>query len=497
MNRKKVLVIDDDASLRRVMEMQLEEIGCDVVAVASGNEALAALEEVTPALVITDLRIPGMSGMDLLKLLRADHPELTVIMVTAYGTVRTAVEAMKAGAYDYITKPIDYDELALVVNRALEHQQLLEEVRNLRLTLDEKYGFESIIGRSKALLRVLEMTSRVAQTDSIVLIRGETGTGKELLAKAIHQNSRRKNGPFVTINCGAIPGNLLESELFGHTKGAFTGATAAKKGRVETADGGTLFLDEIGELPLDLQIKLLRLIQQGEIEKVGASNSSKVDVRIIAATHRNLQAMIEDGTFREDLYYRLAVIPLELPPLRERLEDIPELVQHLFLKSKQKHGRTELQLPESLLPGFSNYDWPGNIRELENVIERLVVLAVGDKISADDLPEFLRRGSSLPDLIRLDLSPQGISLEAIEKDLIIKALKKFNWNQTQAARYLDISRRTLNYRMEKHGIRKDAVETGVAPSSTEVQFPDRKLSSLVIPPELESAVLIFREMLAS
>ena len=467
MNRRKVLVIDDDASLRRVMEMQLEEIGCDVVAVASGKEALAVLEEVTPALVITDLRIPGMSGMDILKLLRADHPELTVIMVTAYGTVRTAVEAMKAGAYDYLTKPIDYDELTLVVNRALEHQQLLEEVRNLRLTLDEKYGFESIIGRSKALLRVLEMTSRVAQTDSIALIRGETGTGKELLAKAIHQNSRRKNGPFVTINCGAIPSNLLESELFGHTKGAFTGATAAKKGRVETADGGTLFLDEIGELPLDLQIKLLRLIQQGEIEKIGASNSSKVDVRIIAATHRNLQAMIEDGTFREDLYYRLAVIPLELPPLRERLEDIPELVQHLFLKSKQKHGRTELHLPESLLPGFSNYDWPGNIRELENIIERLVVLAVGDKISADDLPEFLRRGSSLPDLIRLDLSPQGISLEAIEKDLIIKALKKFNWNQTQAARYLDISRRTLNYRMEKHGIRKDAVETGGAPSQTE------------------------------
>ena len=465
MKRRKVLVIDDDASLRRVMEMQLEEIGCDVLAVASGKEALGVLEEATPDLVITDLRIPGMSGMDILKSLRTDHPELTVIMVTAYGTVKTAVEAMKAGAYDYLTKPIDYDELTLVVNRALEHQQLLEEVRNLRLTLDEKYGFESIIGRSKILLRVLEMTSRVAQTDSIVLIRGETGTGKELLAKAIHQNSRRKNEPFVTINCGAIPGNLMESELFGHTKGAFTGATTAKKGRVETADGGTLFLDEIGELPLDLQIKLLRLIQQGEIEKVGASNSSKVDVRIIAATHRNLQAMIEDGTFREDLYYRLAVIPLELPPLRERLEDIPELVQHLFVKSKQKHGRTELHLPESLLPGFSNYDWPGNIRELENVIERLVVLAVGDKISADDLPEFLVRGSSLPDLIRLDLSPQGISLEAIEKDLIIKALKKFNWNQTQAARYLDISRRTLNYRMEKHGIRKDAVETGVAPSS--------------------------------
>jgi DNA-binding NtrC family response regulator len=464
MNRRKVLVIDDDASVRRVMEMQLEEIGCDVVSVAGGKEALAVLEDITPALVITDLRIPGMSGLDILKSIRADHPELTVIMVTAYGTVKTAVEAMKNGAYDYLTKPIDYDELALVVNRAMEHQQLLEEVRNLRLTLDEKYGFESIIGRSKSLLRILEMTARVAQTDSIVLIHGETGTGKELLAKAIHQNSRRKNGPFVTINCGAIPGNLLESELFGHVKGAFTGAIATKRGRVETADGGTLFLDEIGELPMDLQVKLLRLIQQGEIEKVGASSSSKIDVRIIAATHRNLQTMIEDGTFREDLYYRLAVIPLELPPLRERIEDIPELIQHLFIKSKQKHGRTELHLPESLLPGFSNYDWPGNIRELENVIERLVVLAVGDKICADDLPEFLKRGSSPAELIRLDLSPQGISLEAVEKDLIIKALNKFGWNQTQAAKYLDISRRTLNYRMEKHSIRKD-----IAENSSELQ----------------------------
>lgn len=466
MNRKKVLVIDDDASLRRVMEMQLEEIGFDVMTVADANEAMAALNEVTPALVITDLRIPGMSGMDLLRTLRADHPGLTVIMVTAYGTVRTAVEAMKAGAYDYITKPIDYDELALVVNRALERQELLEEVHNLRLTLDQKYGFESIIGRSKVLLQVLEMTSRVAQTDSIVLIRGETGTGKELLAKAIHQNSRRKNGPFVTINCGAIPSNLLESELFGHMKGAFTGATASKKGRVETADGGTLFLDEIGELPLDLQMKLLRLIQQGEIEKIGAGQASKVDVRIIAATHRNLQAMIEDGTFREDLYYRLAVIPLELPPLRDRPEDIPELVQHLFLKSKQKHGRLELQLSESLLPRFSNYGWPGNVRELENVVERLVVLAVKDRISVDDLPEFLRCESPLPGSIQLDLSPQGISLEAVEKDLIMKALLRFDWNQTQAARYLDISRRTLIYRMEKHGIRKESAENDASQSGS-------------------------------
>ena len=253
-------------------------------------------------------------------------------MVTAFGTVQTAVEAMKAGAYDYITKPIDYEELVLVVNRAMEHQELVEEVRTLRVSLDQKYGFESIIGHSKVLLHVLEMASRVAQRDSTVLIRGETGTGKELLASAIHQNSRRKDQPFVTINCGAIPKDLLESELFGHAKGSFTGAFAPKRGKVETADGGTLFLDEIGELPVELQVKLLRLIQHGEIEKVGAPAPLKVDVRIIAATHRNLQNLIEDGAFREDLYYRLAVIPLELPPLRERTEDIPELVQSIFSK---------------------------------------------------------------------------------------------------------------------------------------------------------------------
>jgi DNA-binding NtrC family response regulator len=465
MNRRKVLIIDDDDSLRRIMEMQLEEIGCEVITASSGSQALAILEEITPALVITDLKMPGISGMDLLNRLRVGHPELTVIMITAYGSVRTAVEAIKAGAYDYITKPIDYDELALVVHRALERHQLIEQVHSLRTTLDAKYGFDNIIGHSKTLLRVLEITSRVAPTDSIVLIRGETGTGKELFAKAIHQNSRRKNGPFVTINCGAIPKDLLESELFGHMKGAFTGAATQKQGKVEAADGGTLFLDEIGELPIDLQVKLLRLIQEGEIEKIGATGRSMVDVRIIAATHRNLGAMIEDGAFREDLYYRLAVIPLELPTLRERSEDIPELVQHLFINAKQKHGRSELKFPPSLLQGFSAYGWPGNVRELENVIERLVVLTVGDEISENDLPEHLKRGNLMPQSIRLDLPQNGISLEAVEKDLILKALAKTGWNQTQAARFLDISRRTLIYRMEKHGIRKGPGDGNSAPTN--------------------------------
>jgi two-component system NtrC family response regulator len=347
------------------------------------------------------------------------------------------------------------EELRLVVGRGLEHLDLRQEVRNLRSSLDKKYGFENILGQSKPLLYVLDMASRAANATSTVLIHGETGTGKELLAKAVHFNSRRKDRPFVTINCGAIPKDLLESELFGHVKGSFTGALANKRGKIELADGGTLFLDEIGEMPLELQVKLLRLIQQGEIEKVGVAGVTKVDVRIIAATHRNLQAMIEDGAFREDLYYRLAVIPLEIPPLRERADDVPELVQQFFVKAKQKQGRPELVLPPSLLPYFSAYRWPGNVRELENVIERVVVLSRGDDITLSDLPEFLRRERPAAEEFHFDLPPQGISLEGVEKELIIRALEKFNWNQTHAAQYLDISRKTLIYRMEKFGLRKE------------------------------------------
>ena len=454
MNRRTVLVVDDDESLRRITQMQLEEAGYETFTAAEGALALRIIEEKAPTLVLTDLKMPGMSGLELLRRLRSDHPDTTVIMITAFGTVHTAVEAMRAGAYDYITKPIDYDELLLILERALERQSLTEEVQSLRATLDEKFGFESIIGRAKPLLRVLNMAARVAPTDSVVLLCGETGTGKELLAKAIHHNSRRKDQPFVIINCGAIPRGLLESELFGHVRGSFTGAIAHKRGRVEMADGGTLFLDEIGELPLELQVKILRLIQHGDIEKVGAAEWSKVNVRIIAATHRNLKAMVEDGSFREDLYYRLAVIPLDLPPLRDRADDIPELAQSLFLNARQKHGRPELRLPASLLPYFVGHYWPGNVRELENVIERLVVLTAGSEIELEDLPENLRQGNAAVDELRLDLPAEGLSLESVEKELIVRTLKKFSWNQTQAARYLDISRRTLIYRMEKYDIHK-------------------------------------------
>lgn len=405
-------------------------------------------------LVITDLRMPGLSGLQLLKQIRSQYPETIVIILTAFGTVDTAVEAIKAGAYDYLTKPVHPDELSLVVGRAVEHLRLIEEVRTLRVNLNLKYGFENILGQSDALLQVLDAAARAARSNSTVLIRGETGTGKELLARAIHFNSSRKDKPLITINCGAIPKELIESELFGHKRGAFTSAIADKKGKVEMADGGTLFLDEIGELPLELQIKLLRLIQEGEIEKIGAAIREQVDVRIIAATHRDLQNMIEDGTFRQDLYYRLAVIPLMLPPLRERVEDIADLAGHFFRKSKQRNERAELVMPPAVLRYFTQYRWPGNVRELENALERIVVLARGNEVTVQDLPEFLRKEKAGIDALEIDLPPHGISLEAIEKELILKALQKCHWNQTHAARYLDISRKTLVYRMDRYGIQK-------------------------------------------
>ncbi len=454
MSSGRILVVDDDDSLRRVTQFQLEQAGYQVRTAEGGKQALAFLEKALVDLVITDLNMPGMSGLELLKAIRAEYPEIAIILVTAFGTIESAVEAMKTGAYDYITKPVNHEELLLICQRALAHHHLLEEVRSLRGSLNEKFGFENIIGNAGSLLYVLELASRAAQSTATVIIHGETGTGKELVAKAIHFNSVRKDKPFVTINCGAIPKDLIESELFGHVKGAFTGALAHKKGKVEMAHGGTLFLDEIGELPLELQVKLLRLIQQGEIEKIGSTQTEKVDVRILAATHRNLQAMVEDGAFREDLYYRIAVIPLELPPLRDRAEDIPALVQHFFIESKKKHNRNDLIFPQSLLPYFSHHRWPGNVRELENVVERMLVLARGPEICIADLPEFLRHERALSEAESIQLSPQGVSLERIEKELILWALKKSQWNQTHAAALLDISRKTFLYRMEKHGIRQ-------------------------------------------
>jgi DNA-binding NtrC family response regulator len=460
MSSFKILIIEDDDSLRRVMHIQLNREGYEASSAASSEEAIPILEKSPQNLVITDLNLPGISGIDLLKKVRASYPETAVIVMTAFGTVQTAVDAMKAGAYDYITKPIHPYELKALVSRALDHHRLLEEVQVLRTALDQKYGFEQIIGSSGSLMHALDVAARVASTDATILIQGETGTGKELVAKAIHLRSSRRDRPFVTINCGAIPRELLESELFGHVKGSFTGALTHKKGKVEMVDGGTVLLDEIGEMPLELQVRILRLIQEREIEKIGASAPIKVDVRIIAATHRNLASMVKEGAFREDLYYRLLVIPINIPPLRERSGDIPELLQHFFEKYKTKHNRPDLKIPLHLLPQFSEYSWPGNVRQLENAVERLVLLSAGPEITADELPDFLRAepvAAEAP-IPPVQSSEERMSLGAVEKQLILQALQKFGGNQTRAARYLDMSRRTFAYRLQKYGVRGETLK---------------------------------------
>jgi two-component system NtrC family response regulator len=451
----KILVVEDDENLRRSTQVQLEKADYDITVAVDVPQALDMLRRFSADLVITDLNLPGQSGLDLLKQIRIDYPDTTVVIFTAYGTVATAVEAMRSGAYDYLTKPVHTYELRTVVSRAMERRKLMEEVQTLRHSIDQKFGFENIIGHSNGLMQVLDAASRVAQTDTTVLIQGETGTGKELLAKAIHFNSPRRKRPFVVINCAAIPHELLESELFGHMRGAFTGAFTHKKGKVETAEGGTLFLDEIGEMPMDLQVRILRLLQEREIEKVGGSTSIPVDVRIVAATHRDLEALIRLGTFREDLYYRLAVVPLKLPPLRHRLQDIPEFVMDFFNRNAQKHNRPNLRLPQTLLPLFTAYDWPGNIRQLQNVVERMVVLCRGDEITLSDLPEFLQQRT-------IDARPsegariaEGMTLDAVEKQLILQALRRFNWNQTQTALFLGVTRKTLIGKIARHGIEKD------------------------------------------
>ena len=455
MTGKRILVVDDEENLRRVTQLKLQHAGYEAMTASDGKQALELLARHPQDLVLTDLKMPGMSGIELLQRVKQEYPEIIVVVITAFGTIESAVEAMRLGAYDYVIKPVDSAALNMVLARALEHHRLREEVQSLRAAIDRKYGFENIAGKSKNLLATLDNAARAAQSDSTVLIRGETGTGKELLAKAIHFNSPRRDKPFVVINCGAIPKELLESELFGHTRGAFTGAVGNKQGKIEMAGEGSLFLDEIGEMPLDLQVKLLRLIQEREIEKIGATAPVKVNVRIIAATHRNLSAMVEDGTFREDLYYRLEVIPLTLPPLRERPDDIPELAAMFFQKFKLRLNRPNLRMSPSLLPYFAKHRWPGNIRELENAVERMVVLAPGDEVTVADLPEFLSRERPAMESIQLELPPEGISIEAVERELVLRALQRFGWNQTKAAECLDISRKMLIYRMEKFNLRKE------------------------------------------
>ena len=452
---KTVLVIDDDESLRRVVEYNLHEEGYRVLIAADGAGGWRTFQAETVDLVLTDVRMPEMDGIEVLTRIKAMQADVPVIMLTAHGTINSAVEAMKLGAFDYLTKPFNREQLKAAVRKAFEVAALTSENRYLRQVVAERFSFANMIAGSRAMRAVTETAGRVAQTDTSVLLEGESGTGKELLAKAIHFHSSRARAPFVTINCGAIPEQLLESELFGHRRGSFTGAVSDKRGKFEAADRGTIFLDEIGELPMLLQVKILRVLQEREVDKVGETRPIKVDVRVIAATNRDLEKMVAEGTFRDDLYYRLAVVSIRVPPLRERTDDIPFLVDHFLSKHAERLGRMRPTVERDVHSAFNLYPWPGNIRELENVIERALVLDKDGVLGLDDLPERLRTREPRVANLRMELPDEGISLEDVERELILASLHKHNWNQTRAAAFLNITRSTLLYRMEKFGLEKE------------------------------------------
>ncbi|MBE0596981.1 MAG: sigma-54-dependent Fis family transcriptional regulator, partial [Desulfuromonadales bacterium] len=415
-----------------------------------GEAGLRAFAQETPAVVVTDIQMPGVSGYEVLKQIKAERPQTLVIVITAHGTVEKAVEAMKLGAYDYLTKPFSRDELRMVVAKAFSFRGLQEENVRLREELTDRLDFSHLVGISDPMQEVFDLVRRVAATEATVLVTGESGTGKELIARAIHHGSERRQGAFVTVNCAAIPSELLESELFGHVRGAFTGAVRDRKGKFELADGGTLFLDEVGELPMELQPKLLRALQEREIEPVGAT-VRKIDVRLVAATNRDLEAAMEAGTFREDLYYRLAVIPVHLPPLRARQSDIPLLAKHFL----HKHGGAGVQFAPQAMDRLTAYDWPGNVRELENAVQRMLILRRGDLIDEQELPPKLVQRGRPPAGGVLNLPEEGYSLEDLEKEAVLEALRRQGWNQTRAAAFLRIPRHTLIYRMEKYGIKRE------------------------------------------
>jgi two-component system NtrC family response regulator len=452
MKTTSILIVDDDASQRRLIEFWMQEEGYSTLTASDGTAGLKLFEQHGPALVITDIRMPGLSGLDLLSRINATNPDIAVILVTAFSTVNDAVAAMKLGAADYILKPLNADELKVNVHRALERQQLVDENRQLRDLTGSAFRFESIITKSRKMQNVIELAAQVSRRDSTVLLTGESGTGKELFAKAIHQNSLRAGKPFVTVNCGALPETLAESELFGHRKGSFTGATGDRAGKFEAANEGTVFLDEVGELTAPVQVKLLRVIQEREVDKIGSPHPLKVNVRILAASNRNLKNLVDDGDFREDLYYRLSVVTIEVPPLRDRRDDIPLLTRHFLKQYAGRYGITDLSVSEDAMDKMVQYNWPGNVRELQNAIERLAVLAKDNLIHMEALPEEIRRAESRVASIGLKLPEEGIDLEEVEKEILLRALEKHGWNQTHAAKYLNISRKTLIYRMEKFAL---------------------------------------------
>ncbi|MFQ5780680.1 MAG: sigma-54-dependent transcriptional regulator [Nitrospiria bacterium] len=447
----RIQIVDDKESMRHSLARLFSEKGHEVIESASGEEALGSFQETESDLVITDLQMGGMTGLDLLREIKKRAPLTQVMVITAFGTVESAVEAMRQGAFDYLLKPFSLAEIETKADKALEQRRLLTENRFLRETIQGRFG--KIIGHSPKMQQVYRLIEKVAPNTAPVLILGETGTGKELVAREIHNKSPRAERPFVTVNCGAIPENLIESELFGHEKGAFTGAVTSKKGRFELAEGGTLFLDEIGELPLHLQVKLLRFIQERELERVGGTKTTKVDVRLIAATHRDLKEEVQARRFREDLYYRIRVIEIHLPPLREREEDIVELGAH-FLRKFNHELHKDVQFPSEIIDLFSAYHWPGNIRELENMVERAVVLADGDTIRIEDLPSEIHSIPAPIDSSETPSETKGMAdrIEAMEREMIRKTMEETQGNQTQAAKILGLHRSSLQYKLRKYGL---------------------------------------------
>ncbi|HMU41878.1 MAG TPA: sigma-54 dependent transcriptional regulator [Ignavibacteriaceae bacterium] len=453
MKNYNILIIDDESIQREILAGYLKKKGYKIFSASSGEEGIAIVKNNLIDIVLSDFKMPDKTGFEVLEEIKLLNPEINFIMITAYGTIQNAVQAMRAGAYDYLSKPVDLDELDLMMERIFEHQKLKSENVYLKTQLQEKYKISSLISHSPKMEEVISIAARVAESKATVLITGENGTGKEVLAKAIHYISPRKDGPFVPVNIPALSESLLESELFGHEKGAFTGAEKMRIGRFETADKGTIFLDEIGDIPISIQVKLLRVLQEHQIERVGSTSPLEIDVRIIAATNQNLEKKILDGTFREDLFYRLNIVAVKIPPLRDRREDILPLAEYFMEKYRLENNKERFELSKEAADVLLKYNYPGNVRELENIIERAVVLARGNFITKSDLPGNVRGfipEFELPQPGSGDLNEQ---VEALEKRLIFDALKEVKGNQTKAGKLLGITERNLRYKLKKYNIK--------------------------------------------
>ena len=449
--KPRILVVDDEESIRMMLRAVLEEEGYEIIEAADGPEAVKAVEQNSLDLILLDIRMTTMDGIETLTEIRKISPFVPVLMMTAYATVKTAVEALKAGAFEYLAKPLDIEELKILVQKALEYYRLREENLTLKERLGSRFDFSRIIGKGRKMKELFDFLAQVAPSEATVLILGESGTGKELVANAIHHNSPRTQQPFVKVACAALPETLLESELFGHEKGAFTGAIARREGRFQAAHRGTIFLDEVGEMSLAIQTKLLRVLQEREFEPVGSSRTAKVDVRVIAATNKDLGKEIKEGRFREDLFYRLNVIPIHLPPVRERKEDIPALANHFLSLYREKNKKEIKEISPKALDLLIRHDWPGNIRELENCLERAVIVARGELIAPADLPPAIQNLPAGKEDAEIPF-PAGISLQEAEKALILKTLEDAGGNRSRAAEILGINRRTLQMKLKEYGM---------------------------------------------